>query len=150
MLHRFFWSSLAFGDATTVFLSSTYHKCTVQIVEARFVALQVNVDAFFHALGSRQKSGVFRSVFPTMWKKNRCCSVSASVRVLLRLAKLKQIKLGRKIGVSVATQDRGLVFPFFFFALFRTLFFCLLDIRGTRFFGFYGRLGSGILVWVIV
>ena len=90
---RAVWSSLAFGDATTVFLGSTYPKCTVQIVEARFVALQVNVDAFFHALGSRQKSGVFRSVFPTMWKKNRCCSVSASVRVLLRLAKLKQIRL---------------------------------------------------------
>ena len=122
MLHRFFWSSLAFGDATTVFLGSTYPKCTVQIVEARFVALQVNVDAFFHALGSRQKSGVFRSVFPTMWKKNRCCSVSASVRVLLRLAKLKQIKLGRKIGVSVATQDRGLVFSILFFCAFSDAF----------------------------
>ena len=115
------------------------------------MALQVNVDAFFHALGSRQKSGVFRSVFPTMWKKNRCCSVSASVRVLLRLAKLKQIKLGRKIGVSVATQDRGLVFPFFFFLRFFGRFSSVYwTFGGLVSLGFYGRLGSGILVWVIV
>ena len=116
-----------------MFLDPKYPKCTVQIVEARPVALQVNVDAFFHALGSRQKSGVFRSVFPTMWKKNRCCSVSASVRVLLRLAKLKQIKLGRKIGVSVATQDRGLVFSILFFCAFSDAFLLFIGHSGDSF-----------------
>ena len=111
MLHRFFWSSLAFGDATTVFLGSTYPKCTVQIVEARFVALQVNVDAFFHALGSRQKSGVFRSILPTMWEKSKGYAKGLAVRTFTLACWLVRGCLGTWGRWELGQMEHGAVSP---------------------------------------
>ena len=75
------------------------------------MALQVNVDAFFHALGSRQKSGVFRSVLPTMWENGRGHAKALAMRTFVLACWMVRGCLGTWGWLELGEMEHGAVSP---------------------------------------